>query len=734
MTKFPRSVPVLSTVPFQTIAERGARTRNLCFAVCFALIAGVAQAAEPPATATPTSVDVVVYGGTSGGIAAAIQVRRMGKSVVLVEPSKFLGGLSAGGLGATDIGNKAAIGGIAREFYRRVGDWYRDPAHWTRETAEAYFKGRKGTGEAEQWTFEPHVATAIYRAWLEEVGVPVVTGERLVLARTPLADDLRGWTATAGGVVKRNGRIVEIRMESGRIYKGSMFIDATYEGDLLALAGVSYHVGREANRLYGETLNGIEVRHSTKHQFIVDVDPFVKKGDPTSGLLPLIQAGGPGEDGAGDHRLQAYNFRLCTTDVAANRREWPKPAGYDPARYELLLRNFEAGDHRSPWNPIFMPNRKTDTNNNFAISTDHIGANYEYPDGDHATRERIYRDHVEYQQGLMHTLANHPRVPEKIRAEFQRLGLAKDEFVETDNWPHQMYVREARRLVGEYVMTQHDCQGLTVPQDPVGLGAYNMDSHNCQRYVDARGFVRNEGDVQVGVSPYRVSYRSVIPKRTECENLLVPVCLSATHIAYGSIRMEPVFMVLGQSCATAACLAIDDRVPVQGLEYARLRSRLLADGQALDWVGASRAAVVGVDPAKLAGLVVDNPAAALTGPWESSASISGFVGADYLHDGNGTKGNCSATFTFEVREAGRYSVLVHFTPNANRATNVPVSLTAGAVKQEWKLDQRSAKGMAEGARSLGEVELPAGKVRVMLTNAGTDGHVIVDAVRLVRGL
>jgi hypothetical protein len=288
MTKFPRSVPVLSTVPFQTIAERGARTRNLCFAVCFALIAGVAQAAEPPATATPTSVDVVVYGGTSGGIAAAIQVRRMGKSVVLVEPSKFLGGLSAGGLGATDIGNKAAIGGIAREFYRRVGDWYRDPAHWTRETAEAYFKGRKGTGEAEQWTFEPHVATAIYRAWLEEVGVPVVTGERLVLARTPLADDLRGWTATAGGVVKRNGRIVEIRMESGRIYKGSMFIDATYEGDLLALAGVSYHVGREANRLYGETLNGIEVRHSTKHQFIVDVDPFVKKGDPTSGLTSTM--------------------------------------------------------------------------------------------------------------------------------------------------------------------------------------------------------------------------------------------------------------------------------------------------------------------------------------------------------------------------------------------------------------------------------------------------------------
>ncbi len=317
MMKSSRSVAVCLPLPFPTILP-GARGCDFsCWAVCCALLAEGIATAEPSATAVPTNVDVVVYGGTSGGIAAAIQVRRMGKTVVLIEPSKFLGGLSAGGLGATDIGNKAAIGGIAREFYRRVGDWYRDPAHWTRETAEAYFKGRKGNGEAEQWTFEPHVATAIYRAWLAEAGVPVVTGERLVLTKTPLADGLRGWTATAGGVVKQNGRVVELKMESGRTYRGAMFIDATYEGDLLALAGASYHVGREANRLYGETLNGIEVRHAKHHQFIVDVDPFVKKGDPSSGLLPLIQPGGPGEDGAGDHRLQAYNFRLCTTDVAA---------------------------------------------------------------------------------------------------------------------------------------------------------------------------------------------------------------------------------------------------------------------------------------------------------------------------------------------------------------------------------------------------------------------------------
>jgi hypothetical protein len=526
------------------------------------LLAGLAMA-NPP-----TARDVVVYGATSGGIVAAIQAKAMGRSVVVVEPGRHLGGLTAGGLGATDIGNKGAIGGLSREFYRRVGRHYADPAAWTRERAADYENRRRAPGEREMWTFEPHVAERVYRDWLAEAGVEVVTGERL---------DLDGGVAVADGAIR------SIRMESGRTFSGRVFIDATYEGDLLAEAGVAFHVGREANAAYGETLNGIQMARAVKHQFTHDVDPFVVPGDPASGLLPLISPDPVGGDGEGDHRVQAYCFRMCTTDVAENRGDWPKPAGYDERTYEVLLRNFEAGDHRVPWNPVLMPNRKTDTNNNFAISSDFLGANGDYPCGDHATRERIVAAHRDYQQGLMWTLANHPRVPEEVREHFRRWGPAKDEFVATGNWPHQLYVREARRMVSDVVMTQHHCQRREVVDDPVGLGAYNMDSHNVRRLVTPEGKLRNEGDIQIGVAPYRISWRSIRPRREECTNLLVPVCLSASHIAYGSIRMEPVFMVLGQSAATAAALAIEADVPVQDVPYERLRERLLADGQVLDW-------------------------------------------------------------------------------------------------------------------------------------------------------
>jgi hypothetical protein len=541
---------------------------RVIIALFLACLSTVAVAAEP-------TYDVVVYGGTSGGVAAAVQVARMGKTALLIEPGKHLGGLTSGGLGATDIGNKAAIGGIGREFYGRVYQYYAQDSAWTRQTREAY-QGRKGRGidKDTMWTFEPHVAEAIYRQMIEEAKVPVVLGQRL---------DLKA------GVKMEGNRIAAITMESGQTYRGRMFIDATYEGDLMAKAGVAYAVGRESNRQYGETLNGVQTKQAKYHQFVKPVDPYVKPGDPASGLLPGVSAGGPGEEGTGDRRVQAYNFRMCTTDVPENRRPWPKPAGYDPARYELLLRNFEAGDLRVPWAPIWMPNRKTDTNNNFAISTDNIGMNYDYPDGDYATRERILREHETYQKGLMWTLANNPRVPEKVRAEFQRLGLAKDEFVDNDHWPHQLYVREARRMVSDYVMTENNCKGLRVAEDPVGLGAYGMDSHNTQRYVSPQGFAINEGDVEVGgFSPYPVSYRSIVPKRGQCANLLVPVCLSATHIAYGSIRMEPVFMILGQSSATAAVQAIDAAVDVQSLDYAKLRPRLLADKQILQWAGARK--------------------------------------------------------------------------------------------------------------------------------------------------
>jgi hypothetical protein len=524
-----------------------------------------------PANAAAEEVDVVVYGGTSAGIVAAIEAKRSGKSVVLIEPSNHLGGLTTGGLGATDIGNKGVIGGMARDFYHRIWKHYQNDDAWVHEKRDAYNarNARFNPQDDTMWTFEPHVASQVYREMLAEVGITPIVNERL--DRTT-------------GVKKNGARIESITTESGRTFAGKMFIDATYEGDLMAAAGVKYHVGRESNDTYGETINGVQLAPYGKkyHHFTHFVDPYVKPGDPSSGLLLGIQLKQLPRDGTGDSAVQAYCYRMCTTDVPENRRAWPKPADYDESRYELLLRNFEAGDERVPWHPLWMPNRKTDTNNNFAFSTDYIGGNYKYPDADYATRDEISADHRSYQQGLMWTLANHERVPAKVRKEFQRLGLAKDEFVDNENWPTQLYVREARRMIGKYVMTEHNCRGEQVAKDSVGMGAYGMDSHNCQRFVTPEGGVQNEGDVQVhGFKPYPISYRAIVPKTEECDNLLVPVCVSSSHISYGSIRMEPVFMILGQSAATAAVMAIEEGITAQDVDYSKLGAKLREKGQVL---------------------------------------------------------------------------------------------------------------------------------------------------------
>ncbi len=565
--------------------------------VVWALASSVCSAAEPQAA------DIIVYGGTSGGVTAAIQAARMGKTAILIEPTQFLGGLTTGGLGATDIGNKRAIGGLSLEFYGRVYKYYQDPKRWQHESREKYLSDKRYGGvdsSQTMWTFEPHAATEIYDAMLAEVKdkVKIVKGQRLDLKK---------------GVVKQDKKISKLVMESGQEFTGQMFIDASYEGDLMKLAGVSYHVGREANSVYNETLNGVQVTRSIHHQFTKNVDPYIKPGDKTSGVLPGIDVTGPGEEFSGDRKVQAYNFRMCTTDVPENRRAWPKPANYDPQWFELLLRNFEAGDERIPWAPIWMPNRKTDTNNNFAISTDFIGMNWDYPEADYATREKIWQAHEDWQKGLMWTLANHERVPPKIREVFQKIALAKDEFVDNDNWPRQLYIREARRMISDYVMSEKNCKRQVVIEDSVGMGAYNMDSHNIQRYITPEGFVRNEGDVQVGTRPYPVSYRSIRPKADECTNLLVPVCLSASHIAYGSIRMEPVFMVMGQSAATAAVLAIDGKTTVQAIDYAKLKERLLADKQVLDFDSPPIVDRPTVTKKDLGGIVVDDTEAELTG-------------------------------------------------------------------------------------------------------------------------
>lgn len=528
----------------------------------------------------PLQYDLVIYGGTSAGVAAAVQAAHMGKRAILIEPGQHLGGLSAGGLGATDIGNKGAIGGIARVFYERVARHYADDSAWRQETRLAY-EIRSGAGRKRaddpvakvrgidaQWTFEPHVAEQVFKAFLTEAGVPILFGERL---------DLHG------GVQKNGQRITSIRMESGRTFVGKVYIDATYEGDLMAEAGVSYHVGREANALYGETLNGVQTRNAIYHQFSKRVDPYVVPGDPSSGLLPGVSAGQPGEEGAGDSRVQAYNLRLCLTDASQNKAPIPKPANYNAQRYELLRRYIAAGVFDALKLNTPMPNRKTDINNHGAFSSDHIGANWDYPNGDYATRERIVQDHYDYVIGMWWFLQNDPGLPQSVRQAAQQWALCRDEFRDTGGWPHQLYIREARRMISDYVMTEHHCCGEAMAEDSVGLAAYGMDSHNVQRYVKD-GAAINEGDVEVAVArPYPISYRAIVPKAGESENLLVPVCVASSHIAYGSIRMEPVFMVLGQSAATAAVIAIEDGNPVQAVDYQKLSARLLADGQILDW-------------------------------------------------------------------------------------------------------------------------------------------------------
>jgi hypothetical protein len=520
------------------------------------------------------------------------------------------------------------------------------------------------------WTFEPRVAERIFREMLEDLDIPVVFGERL---------DLKV------GVKKKDNRIISITMESGRSFTAKMFIDATYEGDLMAKAGVAYHVGREANAVYGETLNGVQLG-SKAHQFKVNVDPFRTPGDPKSGPLPGVHDGPPGNHGEGDHRVQAYNFRMCLTDAPENRVPFPKPEGYDPLRYELALRTILAGQWDGLGAPTPMPNRKTDTNNKGAFSSDNIGMNYDYPDGDYTTREEIWKEHEQYQQGWCWFLANDPRVPGKIREEVNKWGLAKDEFIDTRHWPNQLYVREARRMISDYVMTEHNCRGDRTIDDPVGLAAYTMDSHNVQRWVKD-GFASNEGDVQVGgFAPYGISYKSIVPKQSECGNLFVPVCLAASHISYGSIRMEPVFMVLGQSSATAASMAIDAACNVQQVDYAKLRERLLADQQVLEWTGAKPPRGAAAD--SLPGIIVDDGQAEFVGEWTAGRTIGPFVGSGYRHNDDAGRGEKRAMFTVPVKEGGRYEVRLSYSPQANRASSIPVVVTAADGEHRYTMNQR----------------------------------------------
>jgi len=546
----------------------------LVLIACIVLFPSCRNNPHLSSTAEMHSADVIIYGGTSSAVIAAVQVVKMGKSVILVSPDKHLGGLTAGGLGWTDTGNKAVIGGLAREFYHRLYLHYQDDAAWKWQKKSEY--GNKGQGNVAidganrtMWIFEPGAAEQVFEELVKEYEIPIFREEYLDRER---------------GVQLEKGKIRSISTLNGQKFEGSAFIDATYEGDLMAAAGVSYTVGREANSTYGEEWNGVQtgVLHH-RHHFMSDISPYVVPGDPSSGVLPRISSEDPGSYGEADHRVQAYCFRLCLTDQPENRVAISRPADYDSTQYELLRRVFASGWREVFWKFDPIPNHKTDVNNHGPFSSDNIGMNYDYPEAEYERREEIIREHTTYQKGLLWFLSSDPSVPADIRENMQQWGYAGDEFTDNGHWPHQIYVREARRMIGDKVMTENEVLGKAPVEQPVGMGSYTMDSHNVQRYIKADGFVQNEGDIGVHPGePYQIDRRSLQPVPEECGNLLVPVCLSSSHIAFGSIRMEPVFMILGQSAATLAVLSLEQGKAVQDIPYELLQQQLLKDGQVLD--------------------------------------------------------------------------------------------------------------------------------------------------------
>lgn len=640
-----------------------------------------------------TEVDVCVYGATSSGITAAYTAKRLGKRVLLVEPSRHLGGLSSGGLGYTDIGNKYVVTGLARNFYRRVGQHY---------------------GKFEQWIFEPHVARQIFEAYLREARVPILFSLRIV------------------GTQKHSTRVEAITLEDAlrpsapkRIVKAKVFIDCTYEGDLMAQAGVSYIVGREANLQYGETFNGVQLQEH--HQFPDGVDPYRVPGDPQSGLLWGVKSEALSPSGSGDKKVQAYNFRICLTDDPVNRIQVTRPEGYDSTRFELLARLF-ATQPDKPLNYHFLkwdllPNRKTDINNYGPFSTDLIGMNHDYPEADYATRARIAAEHKLYNQSLLYFLGHDARVPAHIRRYVVEWGFPKDEYREHGHWSPQLYIREARRMIGEYIMTEHNCLGREVVPDVVGMAAYTMDSHNCQRLViekNGKKMVKNEGDVQIGgFPPYPIAYRSLTPKRSECTNLLVPVCLSASHIAYGSIRMEPVFMVLGQAAAVAAVLAIEQQNSVQAVDVAQLQKILrqnpLADGTPAD-------------------LLIDNDinpdqVRPVAGDWTKQRGTIAQMGGTYAATTLVSEGTTAAAIEFrtQVSHKGNYRLYLYY-PASIKAPDAQYVLTHAGGRQSGKVKRTDRQDDWIG---LGTFVLSPGTTTLEIRTDAGCGPLLADAALFV---
>jgi hypothetical protein len=678
---------------------------------------------NPCSRATVIDADVCVYGGTSGGVVAAVQAARMGKRTVLVEPGRHLGGLTAGGLSAVDIGDPRSVGGIAREYFSRLVASYGKELNWGER-----FKGNGGPATGGAYSIEPQVAERVFDAMANEAGVIVLREARLAT------------------VTKTGARITEIETDDGRVVRAKIFVDTTYEGDLLAAAGVSYTLTREGNAKYGERYNGIHYTEKyqprTNHkkpgangrvpggQGVWDrdfpLDPFVVKGDPSSGLLPLINEGEPGKQGEPAPGVMAYCFRLCLS-TGDDRLPITPPLNYRPKQYELIARFIEAGtaigdemDLRwfSKHDPL--PNQKWDFNT-ATFGGNLPGASWEWPEASYARRTEIAKEIENYHRGLLHFLATDPRVPEKVKQDVARFGLPRDEFKDNGGWPHQIYVREGRRMVSDLVLTEHHTFGREIAPRSIGLGSYGTDVHEIRRIVKD-GVVSREGKVaggRSGFGPYQIGYGAIIPKASECQNLFATFALSASHTAFASIRMEPVFMVTSQSAATAACLAIDEGVSVQELDYDTLRPRLVADGQVL--AGSPKKS-----RHKLEGIVLDDTAARFTGSWAKSNGQPPHVGAYYRHDANQKRGEKTATFNPVIPAAGDYEIRLLYTSHENRSSKTAVTILNAGKEHTQRVNQRKAPG------SLGVFPLPAGSsLKITVSNQDADGFVVVDGLQII---
>lgn len=646
-----------------------------------------------PKTVPAKNVDICVYGGTSLGVIAAYTAKKQGKSVLLIEPTTHIGGMSSGGLGQTDIGNKYVVQGLALDFYRRVG------AHY---------------GALEMWVFEPHVAEKVFKDYIAEEDIEVWCNRRIVAA-------------------KRDGsRIVNITLEdseapskkTNQVVEAKVFIDCTYEGDLMAKAGVSYTVGRESNEVYNEEYNGVQIRN--KNQFAAEVDPYVIPGDKRSGLLWGINKKPALPSGSGDKKVQAYNFRICLTNDKDNMIPITKPENYDPMKYELLIRMKE----KQPWKRLrdvfnwgTMPNNKTDINNHGGFSTDMIGENWDYPEASYEERARIVKKHEDYNRGFLYFLGHDERIPEHIRQEMLSWGYPKDEYVNNNHWTPQIYVREARRMVSDVVMTQHHCQCREVVDDGIAMAAYTMDSHNCDRVI-VDGYVRNEGDVQISkdMKPYPISYRSIVPKRSEITNLYVPFCLSASHIAFGSIRMEPVAMALGQVAATAASMSIDNNCTVQDVDVNALKAEL----ETRPW-GDNRKTDVLVDDA-------NDAQVRFVGNWSYDKSRRCYA-FSRRYDNTLGKEDLSAYFYPRLKEADEYDVYYYYPRQKTPSSVINFNIFDGEQTHEVALNTKDIKilGQTDGEWvRVGTYKIAAGDAPfVEITNRGADGTIVADAVQFV---